>query len=96
MGYTGPLDGAPGLGPGDEGEAVAALQRDLGALGYGVEITSTYGRGLENVVEAFQRHFRPERIDGRADASTRDTLARLLPRRGERPSPSLPGADGVH
>jgi len=73
-----PLEGALGLGPGDEGEAVAALQRDLDAFGYGVEITSTYGRGLENVVEAFQRHFRPERIDGRADASTRDTLARLL------------------
>jgi N-acetylmuramoyl-L-alanine amidase len=30
------------------------------------------------VVEAFQRHFRQARIDGRADASTRDTLARLL------------------
>jgi len=30
------------------------------------------------VVEAFQRHFRQARIDGRADTSTRDTLARLL------------------
>jgi N-acetylmuramoyl-L-alanine amidase len=73
-----PLGGDAGLGPGDEGEAVTKLQQDLAAHGYGVEITSTYGRGLENVVEAFQRHFRPERIDGRADASTRDTLARLL------------------
>jgi len=43
-----------------------------------VEVTSTYGKGLEQVVEAFQRHFRPSRIDGRADVSTRDTLARLL------------------
>jgi N-acetylmuramoyl-L-alanine amidase len=73
-----PLGGDTGLGPGDEGEAVIKLQQDLAAYGYGVEITSTYGRGLENVVEAFQRHFRPERIDGRADVSTRDTLARLL------------------
>ena len=55
-----------------------ALQQDLAAFGYGVELTSTYGRGLENVVQAFQRHFRPERLDGRADASTRDTLIRLL------------------
>jgi N-acetylmuramoyl-L-alanine amidase len=30
------------------------------------------------VVEAFQRHHRQERIDGYADASTRDTLARLI------------------
>ena len=45
---------------------------------YGVEVTSTYGTGLEKAVEAFQRHFRPARVDGRADLSTRDTLVRLL------------------
>jgi N-acetylmuramoyl-L-alanine amidase len=67
-----------GLGPGDEGPAVLQLQQDLAAFGYGVEVTGTYGRGLESVVQAFQRHFRPERIDGFADASTRDTLKRLL------------------
>ena len=39
--------------------------------------------GLEKVVEAFQRHFRPARIDGRADASTRDTLDRLLVARAQ-------------
>jgi N-acetylmuramoyl-L-alanine amidase len=30
------------------------------------------------VAAAFQRHFRPQRIDGRADASTRATLEGLL------------------
>ena len=73
-----PLQGDAGLGPGDEGESVAALQRALRDYGYGVEVTTTYGTGLENAVEAFQRHFRPARVDGRADASTRDTLQRLL------------------
>jgi N-acetylmuramoyl-L-alanine amidase len=73
-----PLQGDAGLGPGDEGESVAALQRALRDYGYGVEVTTTYGTGLENAVEAFQRHFRPARIDGRADASTSDTLQRLL------------------
>lgn len=73
-----PLAGDIGLGPGDEGESVTALQRALLDFGYGVEVTSTYGTGLEKAVEAFQRHFRPARIDGRADASTRDTLDRLL------------------
>ena len=67
-----------GLGPGDEGENVARLQQQLHDFGYGVEVTSTYGTGLEKVVEAFQRHFRPARIDGRADLSTRETLRRLL------------------
>ena len=49
-----------GLGPGDEGEAVEALQRALLEFGYGVEVTTTYGTGLEKVVEAFQRHFRTD------------------------------------
>ena len=73
-----PLEDDAGLGPGDEGEAVAALQRGLLEFGYGVEVTTTYGTGLAKVVEAFQRHFRTERIDGRADRSTIDTLNRLL------------------
>jgi len=73
-----PLGSDQGLSPGDEGESVAELQRALLDYGYGVEVTSTYGTGLEKVVEAFQRHFRPTRVDGRADLSTRDTLSRLL------------------
>ena len=73
-----PLVGDVGVGVGDESETIAELQRWLREYGYGVEVTSTYGKGLENVVEAFQRHFRSERVDGRADQSTRETLARLL------------------
>jgi len=73
-----PLGEDQGFGPGDEGQEVLKLQQDLVRLGYGVELTSTYGTGLEKVVEAFQRHFRQARIDGRADTSTRDTLGRLL------------------
>lgn len=73
-----PLQDDVGFGQGDENETVAELQRGLQELGYGVEVTSTYGKGLEQVVEAFQRHFRPARVDGRADLSTRETLSRLL------------------
>ncbi len=73
-----PLGSDAGLGPGDEGDKVAALQSSLQEYGYGVELTTTYGTGLEKVVEAFQRHFRTARIDGRADASTIATLEKLL------------------
>jgi N-acetylmuramoyl-L-alanine amidase len=73
-----PAGADQGLGLGDEGKAVLELQQDLAAFGYGVELTGTYGKGVESVVQAFQRHFRPERIDGVADVSTRETLKRLL------------------
>jgi N-acetylmuramoyl-L-alanine amidase len=33
---------------------------------------------MQTVVSAFQRHFRPERVDGIADQSTMRTLERLL------------------
>lgn len=67
-----------GLAPGDSGEAVFTLQRALAAYGYGIEASGDYGNATRLVVAAFQRHFRPERIDGIADGSTLDTLQRLL------------------
>jgi N-acetylmuramoyl-L-alanine amidase len=80
------LGGDLGLGLGDEGETVAALQRKLAAFGYGVEPTGTYGKGLEQVIQAFQRRFRPAQIDGRADASTIATLDRLIAALNARPT----------
>lgn len=60
------------------GEAVEELQSMLSLYGYGIEITGVFDALTETVVAAFQRHFRPEQIDGRADISTVDTLRRLL------------------
>ena len=51
----------------------------LALYGYGIEITGVVrSQTTEAVVAAFQRHFRPERVDGVADRSTIDTLHRLL------------------
>jgi N-acetylmuramoyl-L-alanine amidase len=46
--------------------------------GYGLGEAGFSGLDLTSVVTAFQRHFRPARIDGIADWSTIDTLDRLL------------------
>jgi len=70
------------LGLGDRKEAVTALQEALSRYGYGVAVTGTYDSVTYDVVTAFQRHFRPERIDGIADESTRATLRELLAQRG--------------
>lgn len=66
------------LGRGNAGPTVERLQRALARYGYGIEASGSYDQATQAVVAAFQRHFRPALIDGRADASTRDTLGRLL------------------
>ena len=63
---------------GQEGPPVRALQALLALYGYGVDLTGVFDRQTETVVAAFQRRFRPARIDGVADASTVATLRALL------------------
>ncbi len=70
------------LRPGDRGEAVVAAQKLLGEYGYYVEVNGDYDSVTRGVVVAFQRHFRPERIDGVFDLSCRTTMEDLLAHRG--------------
>ena len=63
---------------GDKGEPVEALQSMLSLYGYGIEINGLFDDATRAGVEAFQRHFRRERVDGVADRSTVETLHRLL------------------
>ncbi len=74
------LPGIPGpsLSRGDMGEEVARLQIDLARIGYGLRKTGVFDEVTEAVVRAFQRRFRPQNVDGVADASTLATLARVL------------------
>jgi N-acetylmuramoyl-L-alanine amidase len=66
------------LSANDRGSEVEDLQRRLVRFGYGLTVRRFYDDNTHNVVTAFQRHFRPERVDGLADPSTVDTLKRLL------------------
>lgn len=59
-------------------DSIAAFQRKLGSYGYHVEATGHFDKQTEIVVRAFQRHFRPQRVDGIADRSTVETLDRLV------------------
>jgi N-acetylmuramoyl-L-alanine amidase len=73
-----PITGGRFFQRGDRGQPVEALQSMLSLYGYGTEITGEFSDKMAGEVEAFQRHFRPARIDGIADFSTIDTLHRLL------------------
>jgi N-acetylmuramoyl-L-alanine amidase len=71
------LDGAI-VQPGDQGEAVMRLQRTFSIYGYGINESGLYDDTTRDVVAAFQRHFRPARVDGIADPSTLLTLRALI------------------
>ncbi|WP_431319819.1 N-acetylmuramoyl-L-alanine amidase [Rhizobium sp. YTU87027] len=73
-----PISGGRFFQRGDRGQPVEALQSMLSLYGYATEITGEFSDKMAGEVEAFQRHFRPARIDGIADFSTIDTLHRLL------------------
>lgn len=76
---------------GQSGAAVRRLQEELSAFGYGISAPPAgraralkpdgqYGRRTEQLVQAFQRHFRPRRVDGIADGQTQSLLRALLRR----------------
>ncbi len=69
------------LSLGDRGEAVASLQKSLGEFGYGIPTNGMFDSTTHDVVVAFQRHFRPQRVDGVADVSTLKTLDEVLAHR---------------
>jgi len=73
-----PIVDGPLLKLGDRGDPVSELQFQLANYGYGIEVLGVYDVKTEAVVRAFQRHFRPERVDGVADLSTIATLRLLL------------------
>ncbi len=68
----------PVLKPDDTGDKVVELQKALTDYGYGIDANGTYDAITRDVVTAFQRHFRPAKIDGLTDVSTRETLRKLL------------------
>lgn len=75
--------GKPGraiMRPGEGGTSVRRLQGRLAAYGYGVEPTGCLDEQTIAAVRAFQRRFRPDRVDGVPDRSTLYTLAKLLER----------------
>ena len=63
---------------GDGGPAVDDIRRALAEFGYGVATGGPFDAPLEQAVIAFQRHFRPTRIDGVVDPETAQVLFQVL------------------
>jgi N-acetylmuramoyl-L-alanine amidase len=73
-------DPAPGLplAEGEEGAGVFALQAGFTRLGYDCAPSGKFDAETATVVRAFQRHWRPGKVDGVADGETRARLIALL------------------
>jgi N-acetylmuramoyl-L-alanine amidase len=73
-------EAAPGvdLTIGDEGPGVFVLQAGLHRLGYEPLPSGKYDDETATMVRAFQRHWRPEGVDGVADGETRARLMAIL------------------
>ena len=66
---------------GETDPAIEEVQRLLARYGYGVAATGYFDSSTRDVVAAFQRRFRPMRVDGVVDASTIATLRALIAER---------------
>jgi N-acetylmuramoyl-L-alanine amidase len=85
-----PIRPGPTCDQGAVGPPVAALQALLAAYGYAVAPNGAYDEATLDAVAAFQRHFRPEKVDGIACAiSSRACRAKLKMRRAC-PTPRRP------
>jgi len=71
-------ESGPALAIGARNEAVSEVQAALAKYGYGISVSGRFEKETQDVVTAFQRHFRPARVDGIVDVSTLTTLHRLL------------------
>jgi N-acetylmuramoyl-L-alanine amidase len=69
---------ARGPSAGDSGPDVAEIKQALAGYGYAVSSSQEFDETTRHAMLAFQRHFRPARIDAIADPSTLETLGRLI------------------
>jgi len=73
-----PPSPGPVLAEGEEGTGVFALQAGLTRLGFDSAPSGRFDADTTTVVKAFQRHWRPSKVDGVADGETRARLVALL------------------
>ena len=72
------VGGTPTFMFGENDPAITEVQMLLAKYGYDIPASGSFDSDTRHVVAAFQRHFRPARVDGAADPSTIVTLKALV------------------
>jgi len=78
-----PIVAGPIFALGDRDPAIEELQRLLARFGYGMSPSSYLDGTTRDAIAAFQRHFRPLKVDGVFDVSTLETLRSVLAARDQ-------------
>jgi N-acetylmuramoyl-L-alanine amidase len=68
---------------------VAILQRGLAHIGYGARVSGVMDEATVKIVEAVQRRYRPDRIDGIVDIQTMDVIKALTEHISAGPRPVI-------
>jgi N-acetylmuramoyl-L-alanine amidase len=76
------VQGGPIYVLGERNPAIEDAQALLASLGFNVQKSGYLDGATREAIAAFQRHFRPARVDGVLDTSTVETLKALLAARG--------------
>lgn len=63
---------------GSRDRGVAIVQRGLAHIGYGARVTGVMDADTKLIIEALQRRYRPEQIDGVVDIQTMDVIKALV------------------
>ena len=63
--------------PASRDRGVAILQRGLAHIGYGARVSGVMDELTVKIVEALQRRYRPDQVDGRVDIQTMDIVKAL-------------------
>jgi N-acetylmuramoyl-L-alanine amidase len=77
---------------GDTNPAIEETQALLANYGYGVTVSGHLDGATRDALAAFQRHFRPQGVDGNIDGSTLATLKDLIAARDGHPGASKRGS----
>jgi N-acetylmuramoyl-L-alanine amidase len=78
----------PGFDIGPHTAETQLVQSLLAEYGYDTAGRPSFDKALQINIKAFQRHFRPERVDGRVDQSTLATLQNLIAALPKRAAPT--------
>lgn len=65
---------------GSRDRGVAIVQRGLAHIGYGARVTGVMDENTKLIIEAVQRRYRPDQIDGVVDIQTMDVIKALVER----------------